>query len=259
MIRFALSLVVFLAVWQLGLVLFDVPAFLLPSPLQIADKFWFMLSRGGLMNHIPVTVMEIVSGFVIGAFLGVVVSFVFDRYPPLESLMSPVIVFIQTAPKIAIAPLLLLWLGIGASPKIVLVAIVTFFPVLSNMLSALRAINPQLIELASILKLSPLQRMWRIELPQSLPMLFSGLKVGATLAVTAAVIGELMGARAGLGYLLILGQETADVSLVMVSVLILAFVGYLTYLAIVIAEKRLIGWHESAVAGEGLSAGAAGG
>ena len=213
MIRFALSLVVFLAIWQLGLVLFDVPAFLLPSPLQIADKFWFMLSRGGLMNHIPVTVMEI-PGFVIGALLGVVVS-LFDRYPPLESLMSPVSL-IQTAPKIAIAPLLLLWLGIGASPKIVLVAIVTFFPVLSNMLSALRAINPQLIELASILKLSPLQRMWRIELPQSLPMLFSGLKVGATLAVTAAVIGELMGARAGLGYLLILGQETADVSLVMV-------------------------------------------
>lgn len=258
MIRTVISLAVFLAIWQAGLYVFDVPAYLLPSPLQLAEKFWFMLTRGGLMTHVPVTVMEIVVGFVLGALAGVAASFLFDRYPPVESLMSPIIVFVQTAPKIAIAPLLLLWLGIGASPKIVLVAIVTFFPVLSNMLSALRATNPQLIELATILKLSPLQRMWRIELPQSLPMLFSGLKVAATLAVTAAVIGELMGAKAGLGYLLILGQETADVGLVLVSVMILALVGYLTYLAIAFAERRLIGWHESANGQDGLSTAAGG-
>ncbi len=243
--RHVFILAAFLLLWTAALVVFNVPDYLVPSPLQLVEKAWFLATRAGLLWHIPVTVIEILVGYVAGIVLGVAAALLFHRAPILEDILNPLIVFIQTAPKIAIAPLLLLWLGLDMTPKIVLVAIVTFFPILATMLSALRSMSPMLNELASILRLSTLQRIWRIELPQSLPLLFSGLKVAATLAVTAAVIGELMGARAGLGYLLSLGQETSDTQLVLVSVLILSLLGYLLYLGIEAAERRLLNWHDS--------------
>lgn len=243
--RHVLILAAFLLLWSAALALFSVPGYLVPSPYQLVEKTWFLVTRAGLLWHIPVTVIEIVTGYVIGALIGIAAALVFYRAPVIEDILNPLIVFIQTAPKIAIAPLLLLWLGLDMTPKVVLVAIVTFFPILATMLSALRSMPAMLDELASILHLSPLQRIWRLELPQSLPLLFSGLKVAATLAVTAAVIGELMGARAGLGYLLSLGQETSDTQLVLVSVLILSLLGYLLYLAIQAAERRLLRWHTS--------------
>lgn len=245
MIRTLLTLAGFVLAWWGLVVLFDVPSYLVPSPPVLAEKFWFLTTRAGLFGHVPVTLMEIVVGFVIGTLAGVAAAVLFTRFPMAEVVLNPLIIFVQTAPKIAIAPLLLLWLGLGATPKIVLVAIVSFFPVLSNMLSALRSIDPNYGALAKILKMGPLQRLWRIELPQALPLLFAGMKVGVTLAVTAAVIGELMGARAGLGYLLSLGQETADVSLVLVAVFLLSLIGYLLYVALAAAERRLLGWHES--------------
>lgn len=243
--RHVLILAAFLLLWSAALVVFSVPDYLVPSPYQLVEKTWFLATRAGLLWHIPVTVAEIVAGYIIGVLIGIAAALVFYRAPVIEDILNPLIVFIQTAPKIAIAPLLLLWLGLDMTPKVVLVAIVTFFPILATMLSALRSMPPMLDELSRILHLSPLQRIWRLELPQALPLLFSGLKVAATLAVTAAVIGELMGARAGLGYLLSLGQETSDTQLVLVSVLILSLLGYLLYLAIQAAERRLLRWHAS--------------
>lgn len=245
MIRAVLSLAAFILLWWGLVVAFDVPAYLVPSPGDLAAKAWFLTTQAGLLGHVPVTLMEIIIGFIIGTVVGVATAVLFTRAPLVELVLNPLIIFVQTAPKIAIAPLLLLWLGLGATPKIVLVAIVTFFPVLSNMLSALRSIDPNLLALAQILRMDPLTRFRRIELPQSLPLLFNGMKVGVTLAVTAAVIGELMGARAGLGYLLSLGQETADVGMVMVAVILLSLIGYLLYLLLAVAERRLLSWHES--------------
>ena len=245
MIRAVLSLAAFILLWWGLVAVFNVPAYLVPSPGELADKAWFLATEAGLLSHIPLTLVEIVAGFVIGVVAGVATAVLFTGFPAVEVVLNPLIIFVQTAPKIAIAPLLLLWLGLGATPKIVLVAIVVFFPVLSNMLSALRSIDPNLLALARILRMGPVARFRRIELPQSLPLLFTGMKVGVTLAVTAAVIGELMGARAGLGYLLSLGQETADVGLVLVAVILLSLIGYALYLLLGIAERRLLGWHES--------------
>lgn len=250
--RAVISFAIFVALWWLAVALLGVPEYLVPSPPALAAKFWFLTTQASLFSHIPVTLMEIVIGFVIGTAAGIAIAVLFVRLPMFEIVLDPVIIFVQTAPKIAIAPLLLLWLGLGASPKIVLVAIVTFFPVLSNMLSALRSIDPNMLALAKILRLNGWRRLWRIELPQSLPLLFTGMKVGVTLAVTAAVIGELMGARAGLGYLLSLGQETADIGLVLVSVLLLSLLGYGLFLAVDQAERRMLRWHESAAARDRL-------
>lgn len=245
MVRTIVSLAVFLALWQVLLIVFDVPAFLVPSPFALVEKAWFLVTQAGFLNHIPITLAEILLGLVIGGGVGIFAALVFHRLPLLEMLLNPLIVFLQTAPKIAIAPLLLLWLGLDMTPKVVLVAIVTFFPILSNMLSSLRSMPSQLDEFARILKMNTLQRVLRLELPMSLPMLFSGAKVAVTLAVTAAVIGELMGARAGLGYLLSLGQETSDVELVLVTVFVLSFIGYGLYLLVVALERRLLSWHDS--------------
>lgn len=245
MLRTVVSLAVFLALWQILLIVFSVPAYLVPGPWALVQEAWFLTTEAGLFSHIPITLAEIVIGLVIGGVIGVLAALLFQRFPVVEMLLNPIIVFLQTAPKIAIAPLLLLWLGLDMTPKIVLVAIVTFFPILSNMLSSLRAMPSQMEELARILRLNPIQRVWRLELPMSLPMLFSGAKVAVTLAVTAAVIGELMGARAGLGYLLALGQETSDVELVLVTVFVLSFIGYGLYLLVLAAEKRLLRWHDS--------------
>jgi NitT/TauT family transport system permease protein len=250
MFRAVLSLGIFVCLWWTLVALFNVPTYLVPDPWTLARKAWFLTTKAGLFGHIPVTLYEIVLGFVIGTVIGVLTAVLFVRVPVIEIVMNPLIIFVQTAPKIAIAPLLLLWLGLGATPKVVLVAIVTFFPVLSNMLSSLRSIDPNLLALAKILHMNPLKRLLRIELPQSLPLLFTGMKVGVTLAVTAAVIGELMGARAGLGYLLNLGQETADVGIVLVSVILLSLIGYVLYLLLAVAERRLLGWHESRAAVE---------
>lgn len=251
--RAALSLLVFIALWWIAILLFGVPEYLVPSPPALAAKFWFLATQAGLFGHVPVTLIEIVAGFVIGAVVGVTLAVLFVRLPLLEIILNPLIIFVQTAPKIAIAPLLLLWLGLGATPKVVLVAIVVFFPVLSNMVSALRAIDPNLLALAKILRMNGWSRLWRIEMPQALPLLFTGMKVGITLAVTAAVIGELMGARAGLGYLLSLGQETADIGLVLVSVILLSLLGYGLFMVVDQVERRMLRWHESTAARERLA------
>lgn len=251
--RSVISLLIFIAIWWLAVTLFGVPEYLVPSPPALLSKFWFLTTQADLFGHIPVTLMEIVVGFVIGTVLGVAAAVIFVRMPLLEIVLDPLIIFVQTAPKIAIAPLLLLWLGLGAAPKIVLVMIVAFFQVLSNMTSALRSIDPNLISLSKILHMSAWSRLVRIELPQSMPLLFNGMKIGITLAVTAAVIGELMGARAGLGYLLSLGQETADISLVLISVILLSLIGYGLFLLVDYVERRMLGWHESAAARDRLA------
>jgi NitT/TauT family transport system permease protein len=252
-LRAIISLAVFVALWWAAVALFGVPEYLVPSPPTLASKFWFLTTQAGLFGHVPVTLVEILVGFVIGTVIGIAMAVLFVRLPLVEIILDPLIIFVQTAPKIAIAPLLLLWLGLGATPKVVLVAIVTFFPVLSNMLSALRSIDPNLLALAKLLRLNWWGRLWRIELPQAMPLLFTGMKVGITLAVTAAVIGELMGARAGLGYLLSLGQETSDIGLVLISVILLSLLGYVLLLAVDRAERRMLRWHESAAARERLA------
>src|SRR5690606_1940467 len=130
------------------------------------------------------------------------------------------IVLIQTAPKISLAPLLILWLGLDLGPKVVLVAIVVFFPIMTGTLAGIRSIDPNIRSLLDLLNVPPWQRFARVDIPHALPLILAGARVATTHAVTAAVIGELVGARAGLGYLLGLGQETADVGMVLVAVLL---------------------------------------
>ncbi|MBY5361834.1 ABC transporter permease [Rhizobium leguminosarum] len=235
------GLIATLVLWTAIVVIFKVPAFLLPGPLEVFSRLLFLFENAKLLRHIGVTLTEIVAGFVIGTAVGILAGVVFARLPRTERFAMPLILLLQTAPKIAIAPLLLLWLGIGPTPKIVLIAIVTFFPVMSGMVTGLRYGEGSFRDLAAVLKLSPWQSFWHIELPSALPAVLAGMAVATTLAMTAAVIGELMGANEGIGYLLSSGQENSDTAVVIGMVLLLSLIGWAFYEIIELIRRRSLG------------------
>jgi len=227
--RTLIGLLGIVALWSAAVQIFKVPSYLLPGPYEVAQRIAFLYDRANLLWHIQVTLSEIVLGFLLGAVVGVASAIVFSRSPILLRIATPLILLLQTLPKIAIAPLLLLWLGLGLAPKVVLVAIVTFFPIMTAMLSGIRYMNKSYADLSKVLRLSPWQRFWHIELPSAIPTLFAGATVATTLAMTAAVIGELMGANKGMGFLLATGQENADTATVMGMVILLSFFGWALY------------------------------
>ncbi|WP_454855541.1 ABC transporter permease [Rhizobium binxianense] len=235
------GLITTLVLWTAIVHLFAVPAFLLPGPLEVLGRVAFLYENAKLLRHIGVTLSEIVAGFVLGTLVGILAGVVFARLPRVERLATPLILLLQTAPKIAIAPLLLLWLGIGPMPKIVLIAIVTFFPVMAGMVTGLRYGEGSFRDLAAVLKLSAWQRFWHIELPSALPAVLAGMAVATTLAMTAAVIGELMGANEGIGYLLSSGQENSDTAVVIGMVLLLSLIGWAFYETIELVRRRSLG------------------
>jgi NitT/TauT family transport system permease protein len=236
--RGAAGLAAIQIVWAGGVWLFDVPAYLLPSPAAVWQRMVFLYLNAGLMGHLWVTMVEIGAGFALGTLSGIVAAVLFVRLPLLERALTPLILLLQTAPKIAIAPLLLLWLGLGPAPKVVLVAIVTFFPVMTGGVTGLKYVHASLHDLAAVLRLNAWQKFVSIELPAAIPTLFAGMTVSTTLAMTAAVIGELMGANKGIGYLLASGQENSDPETVIGMVLLLSFLGWAFFEVFEAARRR---------------------
>ncbi|MFX3680791.1 ABC transporter permease [Oceaniradius stylonematis] len=216
-------------VWLAAVHLFGVPDFLLPGPVDVAQRLVFLHENARLLDHIQVTLVQIFWGYILGLASGIATAVAFVRLPLFERVSMPVVLLLQTAPKIAIAPLLLLWLGLGPAPKVVLVAIVVFFPVMTGFVSGMRFLPRSYGDLARLLRLTAWQRFWHIELPATMPTLLAGMTVATTLAMTAVVIGELMGANQGIGYLLAAGQESADTATVIGMVLLLSFMGWVFF------------------------------
>ena len=240
-----LSTGAFIALWWLAVLLLELPAYLLPAPHVVLDRVVFLATNADLLSHLAVSTTELVFGFALGSVVGALASAWFVHMPLAERLLSPLIVLIQTAPKIALAPLLVLWLGFGLSAKVVLVAVVVFLPVMASTLAGLRAIPPSAWDLCQVLGLSPAARFRQVEFPYALPAMLAGMRIGSTQAVTAIVIGELLGAKLGLGVLLAMGQENNDAAIVIAIVAVLSMLGYALYLLVHWCERRLLGWHES--------------
>lgn len=238
-------LVLFVAGWWAYVVAADVSRQLVPTPGDLLDRFAYFWRRGTLQRDIRVTLQQILVGFAYGAIIGVAVGQLFGRVRILERLFTPLVVLLQTTPKISLAPLLVLWFGLGMTSKVVLVALVVFFPIMTHALIGVRTVDPDLIALSRLLRMNPLQRFVRIELPHSLPSILAGVRVSTTYAVTAAVVGELIGANAGLGYLLAVGQELSDVRVVLLATLVLSFLAYVLYAVVLFVERKLLAWHES--------------
>ena len=177
---------------------------------------------------------------VIIAASGLAVGFVLGMSPTAEFVLSPYILALQIAPKVAFAPLFVIWFGYTVYPKILVAVLIVFFPVMINVLGAVRAIDPDIVRLARSFSASRLQVLWKIEFPASLPPLFAGLRIGSTLAVVGVVVGELVGGNIGLGYLLSFGEGQANTPMVFVTILMLTLVGCVAYLLVILIEQRVL-------------------
>ncbi|MBM3539351.1 MAG: ABC transporter permease [Alphaproteobacteria bacterium] len=231
---------VFLAAWQWGPGLLGIPSFIIPPLSAVWHEFWRMVAVNGLMFHTGITAAEVIAGFLLGSLLGACFGYLLGMSPTAEFALSPYILGLQIAPKVAFAPLFILWMGFTVYPKILVAILIVFFPVLVNVLSAVRTVDPDLINLARAFKATRAQIFWKIEFPASLPPLFAGLRIGSTLAVVGVVVGELVGGNTGLGYLLAFGEGQANTPMVFVTILMLTVVGGIAYLAVVLLENRVL-------------------
>ena len=233
-------LVVFLAAWQWGPGLLGIPPFIIPPLSMVYHEFLRMLAVSALMTHTGITAAEVIAGFVLGSLLGAFFGYILGMSPTAEFALSPYILALQIAPKVAFAPLFILWMGFTVYPKILVAILIVFFPVMVNVLSAIRTVDPDLINLARAFKATRAQIFWKIEFPASLPPLFAGLRIASTLAVVGVVVGELVGGNMGLGYLLSFGEGQANTEMVFVAILMLTLVGGIAYLAVILIEQRVL-------------------
>ncbi len=233
-------LLVFLAGWEWGPDAFDIPAYVIPPASQVFDELLRMLSAERLFYHIGYTSLEVIVGFALGALLGMVIGYVLGMSPSAEFVLSPYILALQIAPKVAFAPLFVMWFGFTIYPKILVAVLIVFFPIMINVLGAIRTLDRDLINLARSFKASRLQLFWKVEFRAAMPPLFAGLRIGSTLAVIGVVVGEMVGGNTGLGYLLVFGSGSANTAMVFVAIILLTLIGIVAYLLVILAERRVL-------------------
>ena len=233
-------MVLFLAAWEWLPGLAKIPAFLLPPPSKVWSEFLRMLETDRLLRHTGITSAEVVIGFVIGSILGAMMGFTLGAAPRAELVLSPYILALQIAPKVAFAPLFVMWLGYTMYPKILVAVLIVFFPVMVNVLTAIRTVDPDMVNLARSFSATRWQIFRMIEYPATMPPLFSGLRIAATLAVIGVVVGELVGGNMGLGYLLTYGEGQGNTAMVFVTIILLTFIGIGAYGAVVLLEARVL-------------------
>ncbi len=226
-------LVLFLAAWEWGPGLLKIPPYIVPPLSQVAQESVRMWQVNHVLMHTGITAGEVIAGFVLGSLLGAFIGYLLGMSPATEVAISPYILALQIAP-------IILWMGYSVYPKILVAVLIVFFPVMVNVLTAIRTVDPDLINLARSFKATRGQIFWKIEFPASIPALFAGLRIGSTLAVVGVVVGEFVGGNLGLGFLLTFGEGQANTPMVFVSIVLLTVIGSLAYLAVVLTEQRVL-------------------
>lgn len=239
-----LSILLGLLAWYITARYSGLPNFILPSPLSVWTRFLKALNDGSLLYHTGVTLSEIVLGLSVGVTFATIVGYMLAKSRSLEKVLSPYLVASQAIPVIAIAPLLVIWLGGGILSKVVICALIVFFPVLVNTIVGVRAVPVALYDLMNSLHATRAQILWKVEVPASLPVFLGGLRIGATLSVIGAIVGELVDAQEGLGFLLQLGDFQYDTPMVFVAVFTLIALALMLYGIVTLLEKRFLKWQE---------------
>jgi putative riboflavin transport system permease protein len=239
-----LSLLFLLLAWQFTVWFSGVPAFILPSPSQVGARFIQAVLDGSLLRNTLVTLTEVLAGLAIGVSAATVLGYLLARSVHLERILSPYIVASQSIPIVAIAPLLVIWFGPGLFSKVLICALIVFFPVLVNTIVGVRSVPEDLRDLMRSLQASRWQTLKSLELPAALPVFLGGLKIGATLSVIGAVVGEFIGAKSGLGFLVNVGRGIYDNTLVFVSVFTLIALALTLYGLVSLLEKHLLWWQK---------------
>jgi NitT/TauT family transport system permease protein len=237
-----------LVFWELAVRLADIPSFILPPPSAIFEE---MVSYGPrLAPNALVTMSEVLLGFLCSVAVGVplAVMIVYSRF--MEKAIYPLIVASQTIPKVAIAPLMLTWFGYGMAPKIVIVVLLSFFPIVINSVMGLKSASREMIYLSRSMGASGWQTFWKFRLPQALPSIFAGLKLATALSVIGAIVAEFIGADKGLGYLILIAGANFDIARQFASVVVISLIGVVFFAVLERIERIAIPWRTSTAVAE---------
>ena len=229
-----------LTAWELAATGLKLSTLVLPPPSLVMAALHQGFVSGYLGPHVLQTLLEVVLGFGLGSLLGFLGGVALGEWPAARRVLMPYLVVSQVVPKLALAPLLIVWLGFGATPTVVITALICFFPLLENTLTALQHVAPQRLELFRMLRASRWQTIWRLKVPDGKPAILAGLRVAVVLAWVGAVVGEFMGASRGLGALIIAAQGSMDTPLMFAVLVVITVLGWASYQAMVMIEQSLL-------------------
>jgi NitT/TauT family transport system permease protein len=238
-----LIVIVLIALWQLAITVLNPSPLEFPTPGDVLKVFGN--SHQALLSNLWPTLEEAVIGMAASIVIGIPLGFVLALPGRLSRAFYSLIVLLQTVPRIAVAPIFVVWLGFGASPKYIFVFLLSFFPIVLNTNAGVRSVPMDMRNLTRILRMGRLEAIRRVELPYALPSIFSGIKIAVTLSVIGAIVAEFVGSNTGLGYLIVQGEGNIEMPLIFACVIVVSILGYVLFAIVGVAERLMIPWHVS--------------
>ena len=242
-LRASLTLIVCLVGWELCTRLGKIPAYILPSPSEILVEIWTRRNR--YLIAADYTLRPMLLGFFAAVVIGIGLALMVNFSRRIEQTLFPMLVFFQIVPKIAVAPLFIIWFGFGLFPKVLLVFLLSFFPVVVSSVTAFKSVDPDILDLARTTGANTWKRFTRVQLPHALPTIFTGIKVASALSATAAVVAEFVASDRGLGNMLLEANGNLNTTMAFGAVFVLSFLGFSLYAAVELIERISIPWHVS--------------
>jgi NitT/TauT family transport system permease protein len=233
----AMPIALFCAVWEMACIVMKIPDYIVPAPHRVLEKV--VESWSLLYAHSLTSMAEIMLGFVLASVCALLCAIAMVHSRRVEAVLEPFLVVSQVIPKVALAPLFIIWFGHGILPKVIIAMLIAFFPVLVNAVVGLRSIDAEIIELMDSIAANKRQTFWRVRLPNSLPYIFPALKVAALLSIVGAMVGEFVGSDRGLGYLMIIGDVNLDTDLLFASLVVVTAFGMVIYAIIEAFERKI--------------------
>ncbi len=246
-----LTFLAFIGIWEGAVRYFAIPIIVLPPPSAVVRAFWTSFPGGELPWHFAVTLFEVLSGFFLGSLGGLLLGFGIALSPLAERLFYPYVVAFQTVPKVAIAPIIVIWFGYGVTSKIIITATIAFFPLLANAIMGLRAAPQDQIDMMVTYTATRWQVFRHVRLPQALPYIFVGLDVAIVLSVIGAIVGEFVGSKSGLGYLILQKDFNFDIAATFAVLIVLSLMGVGVHYVISSLQRRVVFWVD--IAGERIT------
>jgi NitT/TauT family transport system permease protein len=231
--------------WKLVIAVFDISPYVLPQPEQVVGGMWDVVQQRDFSEHLQVTLTETFVGFAIALVTGVALGAILGRIMWLERALRPLIVASQVVPKVALVPLFIVWFGFGITSKIVIVAILAFFPIMLNTLLGTRSVEPGHRDVMRGLNAGRWATFWRLDYHSTMPYVFAGMEIGIVFAIIGAVVGEYLGGNKGLGYLIVVSLNALNAEQLFAVITILTLIGFILFLAVLGLKRLFIPWHES--------------
>lgn len=244
-----LAIALFIALiggWELLVRILDVPKIIVPTPSAVFVSLVESLQSPSFLHHFWITFFETIAGFALGASVGLLLGGIIGQFPLLEKTLYPYVVAFQTIPKVAVAPIIVIWFGYGVTSKVVITATIAFFPVLANTIVGLRATPPDQLELLLAYTADRWQVFWKVKVYQALPYIFVGLDVAIVLSIIGAIVGEFVGSQAGLGYLIMQSNFSMDMARTFAILVVLSVMGMVLHGVVQAVQRRVVFWMEPA-------------